>query len=130
MGTTAAPETQPAALKRMDRVLRQLDDLLELHYDEDFQHDVMEDFEELGEKIENDFWKKYDKCNWGPAEMEDDETERERADMDDPCVGAKQLANSLSRVAKAGKPAKFANRIDSKAKKLARKMTRKARCGK
>merc|ERR1712088_1247137 len=97
---------------------------------------------ELGDKIKNDWYKKYDKCGWGEEDdHDDDEDEREanRANMDDPCQASHQLTRSLARVAKKhlqpcgdneGSEPKFANRISNKANNLRKKMSRKARCPK
>merc|ERR1712227_881853 len=120
------------ATKRVDRILRQIGDLVDVYsdpenenavWDEDFAYAAKAQAMDLGDKLKNVWQKKYVRCNWGPAEedAEDAEMDRNRYDPNDPCLASHQLTRSLAR---------FANRFDKKARNFGNKMMRKAKCPK
>jgi len=136
-----AMKEEKLATARVERVVRQLHQIIDNFYDEDVE--LAAQASDIGNRLISDWNKKYEKCGWGPEEEEEIEQEMRddgRADMDDPCIASRQLTKSLARFAKKhlqpcapGKedaPAKFANKMIGKATRFGNKLQRRQRCPK
>ena len=62
------------ATARVERVVRQLHQIIDNFYDEDVE--LAAQASDIGNRLINDWHKKYEKCGWGPEEEEEMEQVR------------------------------------------------------
>ena len=62
------------ATARVERVVRQLHQIIDNFYDEDVE--LAAQASDIGDRLINDWNKKYEKCGWGPEEEEEMEQVR------------------------------------------------------
>lgn len=138
---SAGPNERMGDPKRVDRIVRQLMELISNHYDGAFADRSIDQAERLGGLLVESWEKKNEKCGWTDMNMDDmddmNNDDEERANMENPCEGAHQLTRSLARFAKKfllpcgsreGDEPKFANSMNKKAYKFGSKLMRKAKC--